>query len=994
MAMTMQQGMWLTLPLLAATLAGCTTAPPSDEAKVKHFGDAAATPAQLEEAAQRFYKPATADYFKDMDCVQGGPPFVPLKLDGEEIKGRNAWVLWTGGNEAFWDWLARHAYGAIDLLKLVDSQQRGKRFATAGLLSEPGMRPPTAEETAQADGIRYDRPDATHVERVNHPPNPEYYGYPSGVVGLRLFPNPEFNSAAEAAWKRAHEKDPARYYNDNVYASRPDTIRPFRIGMSCGFCHIAPHPLNPPDNPEAPKWENLSNNIGGQYLRFRGIFANTLELNNFLAQVLEVQLPGTIDTSLVPSDNINNANTINSFYGLRARLERTKHNPKETIGSDTIAYLRTIDPRFPNPHEVPRVLLDGSDSVGVHLALARVYLNIGTYHQQWIRLHNPMLGFRKQLPFKVRDCEENSLFWHATKIRVEPMAHFFMKSTSPMHLKDAAGVSKTLKLKGDGETTHPDHKEGRAVFAKGCIACHSSIQPGDNPDIEKQIKGDDLPQPEGRQGLRLRIEELTQLTHGDGRLPPAYARWAQKAVELPEFWKNNYLSTDVRIPVTLTRTNSQRAMATNGLHGHMWEDFASQTYKELDAVGRVGFRDPLSGAEKSYQAPGGGRGYYRVPTLISIWATAPFFHNNALGRFNNDPSVKGRLEAFDDAAAKLLWPEKRLRVTKDDPSDYHALHQYLWPKAGINSEAKKYSQLTDEEKAEVVRKVNEQLEADGGLVWRTTQESSVMFGASQIPVLVAGFTGWSPFLVGLFPWLPSIAFVLLGVTLLLSGPLSSFEGELEKRVPLLEYLFAPLRWLLAALALLLVIASVYFYYEFRPTLMLLDRGAGWGVLLRLQALLIPVSFFGSFAVLLLLNRLPTGGFRRRLTQFLGAACLVLAVLVAIGFGQFFSGRGADIRFGPIPEGVPVNLLANTDPEAPLEARLAAVSALIDFILEHQRAPDGAKPGRKEFEERVGPAFMAVSRCPDFVMDRGHDYEFMLQFSDEQKKALVELLKTF
>jgi hypothetical protein len=41
-------------------------------------------------------------------------------------------------------------------------------------------------------------------------------------------------------------------------------------------------------------------------------------------------------------------------------------------------------------------------------------------------------------------------------------------------------------------------------------------------------------------------------------------------------------------------------------------------------------------------------------------ATAPFLHNNSIGRFNGDPSVKGRMEAFQDAIEKLLWPEKRL----------------------------------------------------------------------------------------------------------------------------------------------------------------------------------------------------------------------------------------------------------------------------------------------------------------------------------------------
>ncbi|MEO7724710.1 MAG: hypothetical protein ABIU29_08500 [Chthoniobacterales bacterium] len=31
-----------------------------------------------------------------------------------------------------------------------------------------------------------------------------------------------------------------------------------------------------------------------------------------------------------------------------------------------------------------------------------------------------------------------------------------------------------------------------------------------------------------------------------------------------------------------------------------------------------------------------------------------------MGKFNGDPSVEGRLEAYDDAVAKLLWPENRL----------------------------------------------------------------------------------------------------------------------------------------------------------------------------------------------------------------------------------------------------------------------------------------------------------------------------------------------
>ncbi len=49
-----------------------------------------------------------------------------------------------------------------------------------------------------------------------------------------------------------------------------------------------------------------------------------------------------------------------------------------------------------------------------------------------------------------------------------------------------------------------------------------------------------------------------------------------------------------------------------------------------------------------------------MPSLIGIWATAPFLHNNALGAYTGDPSVAGRVKAFDDAVTKLLWPDKRL----------------------------------------------------------------------------------------------------------------------------------------------------------------------------------------------------------------------------------------------------------------------------------------------------------------------------------------------
>jgi hypothetical protein len=45
-----------------------------------------------------------------------------------------------------------------------------------------------------------------------------------------------------------------------------------------------------------------------------------------------------------------------------------------------------------------------------------------------------------------------------------------------------------------------------------------------------------------------------------------------------------------------------------------------------------------------------------------MWATAPYLHNNALGTYIKDPSVRSRMLMFQDAAEKLLWPERRLGV--------------------------------------------------------------------------------------------------------------------------------------------------------------------------------------------------------------------------------------------------------------------------------------------------------------------------------------------
>jgi hypothetical protein len=53
-----------------------------------------------------------------------------------------------------------------------------------------------------------------------------------------------------------------------------------------------------------------------------------------------------------------------------------------------------------------------------------------------------------------------------------------------------------------------------------------------------------------------------------------------------------------------------------------------------------------------------------VPSLISLWSTAPFLLNNSVGepmrKDSPSPSVENRMHAFDVAIEQMLWPEKRI----------------------------------------------------------------------------------------------------------------------------------------------------------------------------------------------------------------------------------------------------------------------------------------------------------------------------------------------
>jgi hypothetical protein len=126
-----------------------------------------------------------------------------------------------------------------------------------------------------------------------------------------------------------------------------------------------------------------------------------------------------------------------------------------------------------------------------------------------------------------------------------------------------------------------------------------------------------------------------------------------------DFLADNYLSNDMRIPVTVLQTNACSPLATNAIGNNIWDNFSSASYKELPSVGSITIYDPFTGDPQQYTMPADGRGYTRVPSLISAWSTAPFLLNNSVGHFEPDPSVQTRMSVFQDAITQMLWPDKR-----------------------------------------------------------------------------------------------------------------------------------------------------------------------------------------------------------------------------------------------------------------------------------------------------------------------------------------------
>jgi hypothetical protein len=650
--------------------------------------------------------------------------------------GRDIWIKSTVGNSRFFAYTfpQRVAGKSINWPDMLKAEQKTRRFYDYGLINDPDCCSPSvageceqkfgrrisAEETYGFDYCPGDEDLLRFVGKAkgdlnqdcNNNPNSKGcyrdpacdikndisdknrenscnldYGTSTGTVGLRKFPNPRFNAEA---WRKAGgwngyinmSKDANGLAAVDDFALEP----PFRVGMACAHCHVSFLPTNPPANPSFPKWENLNSLVGNQYLQDGQIWGSGFAIAHISSQSLSMSRPGTVDTSAVPNDFSGNPGTQNAIINF---IKRPAKHPELVNTWRKVASCPSGDEdrcwcepgkagkcwqKSAKLEKVAHVLKGGEDSVGYPLAVQRVYFNIGSCSEQcWLNNLTNVLALDPrernydQTPFNIGQCRRDCPQFRAMEDRVGSVIQFFLNARptdmknvknpetgTPAFSGDRAQLKTWLENEaytgsrragfGAGATTR-----GAALFANKCASCHSS-QAG-SPAVAAAQNPEDY-------FLR---EEKDPIFNG-------------KTV------RTDWMGNDRLTEVTAIRNNSCRARHSNHMKGKVYDEFASTTYQG---------RAPLATRPRA----SGGRGYFRNISLLSVWAHAPFMHNNAVGpelcgdpsnprwpygsftdgRANScrafDPSFNERFKLFVDSSREMLTPSvsrvKRAMLTSE-----------------------------------------------------------------------------------------------------------------------------------------------------------------------------------------------------------------------------------------------------------------------------------------------------------------------------------------
>lgn len=462
----------------------------------------------------------------------------------------------------------------------------------------------------------------------------------------------------------------------------------------------------------------------------------------------------------------------------------------------------------------------------------------------------------------------------------------------------------------------------------------------------------------------------------------------------------------------------------------------------MPAIGDIIYYDVFNrqNTTHDFPAPGGGVGYYRPNTHVALWATAPFMHNNTLGFYTEDPSVEGRLVAFEDSIRRMLWAGIRSS-----------------PQLQIKSMPipEKFKDRRNRRVGDLRRDDNTGPAAnDAGYIYRLPNDAKVHFAPSFVRPLIAGVAGpfitsaleWWGWLIVLAAliWIVSrfhvrhagiLFLVLAGLSLLLltstgmTGGGTTTGALLAGAVTLLEW--SSTTWLVLFVVLLLVAVILLMVPEREVKEEEESRREGKPDHPREARLVIIILFLGVFVSLALSGLLwPWGAavfvvgallawrWSWGLTRLLRYAIIVPLIAVTIAGGwtanRFINGAkilhiplaNVDIgplpvEAGPFPRGMPLNLLLNADPESG-ELGHGLASAFVALAKIKKEGLQG-EAAYEVIKKEAGDALLEASKCPDLVLDRGHLFGEQLtddqgrplppQENDAAKEALITFLMT-
>lgn len=637
----------------------------------------------------------------DSPYTEAGFHYGEAGLSPAARAGREIWYKATAGNDRFHTYVFQQRIGVmIDWYRVLRADQRDDRFHAWGLINDPSCCTPgspncpakSLDETYGFDWCPGDEELLKYVGRTGYrdpacdfkdaplDPNDPHakngdqrqspcdlkFGTSTGAMGLRKFPNPRFNRAAwlklngsASTWAGYDRKIAAKDKDEAPSSHLQDgsVEPPYLIGMACGTCHIAFDPRNPPADPSHPKWENLKGLVGNQYSRISEVMVSGMSRNTLEWQVFAHARPGTTDTSAVPTDQVNNPGTINAIINIAQRptfpnesiIRWRKVNACAAGTPETTCW---CEPgrvgkcwlRGEAKETVHHILKGGEDSDGALLAIQRVYFNIGSCSEQcWVnhltdlRQLDPTQRNFGQTPMDLGQCRRDCPNFRAIEDRAEDVLAFFMSSEG--HEADLYAARDLERKKTDPNASYTPAQlvadleaefgkgavaRGEKVFGEQCARCHSS-QPR---AIERQTTGLDFTKVSATTGLR-----------------------------------EDFMGNDRATPVSEVGTFRCRALHSNHMKGHIWEQFGSETLRA---------RPP----DPNVKEPGdGGRGYYRNISLLNVWAHAPFMHNNAIGPelcgnpVNKENDFYAQRPRYVDAAtAHLLPPDKQPACFQYDPS--------------------------------------------------------------------------------------------------------------------------------------------------------------------------------------------------------------------------------------------------------------------------------------------------------------------------------------